>query len=75
MAHSDEQRNTLTGIIGTVAFHLLLLFVFLTVKIGKVKNEHREVLQIEFAELELSGELKPFEILAAELSSIFLPTL
>lgn len=47
-----EKRNILTGIIGTIAFHLLLLVVFLTAKMGRVKNEHRELLMIEFAEQE-----------------------
>lgn len=50
--NNSEQRNIWTGIIGTFAFHLLLLVVFLTAKIGKVKNEHQELLMIEFTEQE-----------------------
>jgi outer membrane biosynthesis protein TonB len=47
-----EHRNILTGIVGTIAFHLLLLVVFLITKIGNVKNEHKEPLMIEFADQE-----------------------
>lgn len=50
--NNSEQRNIWTGIIGTFAFHLLLLVVFLTAKIGEVKNEHQELLTIEFSEQE-----------------------
>lgn len=46
----EEKRNLITGILGTVAFHLLALVIVLSVKIGKVKSEHKEKLVIEFAE-------------------------
>lgn len=45
-----EQRNMLTGLLGTIAFHLLLLVVFLSFKMGQVKNEHQTAIEIEFAE-------------------------
>lgn len=47
-----EKRNILTGIMGTVAFHLLLLVIFLTAKMSKLKNDHQPHLMIEFAEEE-----------------------
>ena len=47
-----EQRNMLTGLMGTIAFHLIILVIFLTLKLGKVKNEHQEALLIEFTEQE-----------------------
>ena len=52
MVVEEEKRNILTGILGTIAFHLLLLVVFLTAKIGKVKNQHQELITIEFSEEE-----------------------
>lgn len=47
---NEEQRNIYTGLLGTLSFHLLLVIIFLSVKLGKVKNEHQELLLIEFSE-------------------------
>lgn len=47
-----EQKNRATGIAGTVIFHLILLIVFLTVKLGDVKEKHQELIAIEFVEEE-----------------------
>ncbi len=51
-----------TGIAGTVIFHLILLIVFLTVKLGEVKQKHQELIAIEFAE----EEYKPIEQIIEE---------
>ena len=51
MVH-EEKRNMLTGLLGTLAFHLLLLVGFLTLKIGEVKTKHQELIAIEFTEEE-----------------------
>lgn len=58
----EEKRNVLTGILGTFAFHLLLLVVFLTAKIGEVKTKHEELISIEFFE----EEYKPIEEIIEE---------
>ena len=62
MIVQEEKRNILTGVLGTVAFHLLLLVVFLTAKIGEVKNEHQELITLEFSE----EEYKPIEEIIEE---------
>jgi TonB family protein len=43
----QEKKNIATGIAGTIIFHLLLLIVFLTVKIGDVKSKHEEIISLE----------------------------
>lgn len=46
----EEEKNVLTGILGTVAVHLLLIIVFLIARIDKVKSIHQEQIVIEFDE-------------------------
>lgn len=46
----EEEKNILTGILGTVAVHLLLIIVFLIARIDKVKSLHQEKIVIEFDE-------------------------
>jgi hypothetical protein len=48
----EEKRNILTGVLGTIAFHLLLLVVFLSFKIGEVKTKHEELMSVELVEEE-----------------------
>jgi TonB family protein len=43
----QENKNIATGIAGTIIFHLLLLIVFLTAKIGDVKSKHEEIISLE----------------------------
>jgi len=45
-----EQRYRMLGILGTIAFHLIILISFLSLKLGKVKSKHKEQIVIEFAE-------------------------
>jgi TonB family protein len=53
----EKRRYTITGILGTIAFHLILLVLFLTAKLGEVKTKHEELIDIEFSE----EEYKPIE--------------
>jgi len=46
----EEEKNILTGIVGTVGIHLLLLIVFMIVRLDKVHNIHKEPIVIEFDE-------------------------
>ena len=62
----EEKRYMLTGLLGTIAFHLLLLVVFLTAKIGEVKTKHEELISIEFAE----EEYKSIEEIIQELEPV-----
>ncbi len=45
-----EKRNIITGLLGTIVFHLALLVVFLSFKIGEVKNKHHDLIEIELSE-------------------------
>lgn len=58
----EENKNRVRGIAGTVIFHLVLLIVILTVKLGDVKTKHQELLTIEFAE----DNYKPIEQIIEE---------
>ncbi len=46
----EEEKNILTGIVGTVGIHLLLLIVFMIVRLDKVHDIHKEPIVIEFDE-------------------------
>ncbi len=46
----DKNRYMYIGLLGTIAFHLILLAAFLILKIGEVKSKHQEAITIEFAE-------------------------
>ncbi len=46
----EEEKNILTGIIGTVGIHLLVLITFLIVRLDKVHDVHKEAIVIEFDE-------------------------
>lgn len=46
----EEEKNILTGILGTIAVHLLVLIVFLIARIDKVHDIHQEPIVIEFDE-------------------------
>lgn len=43
----EEKKNMATGIAGTIIFHLLLLIVFLSVKLGDIKSKHEEIISLE----------------------------
>ena len=44
----EEEKNIITGILGTLAIHLVILIVFLVGRINKVHNISREPLVVEF---------------------------
>lgn len=46
----QEEKNILTGIIGTIGIHLLILIVFLLLRLDKVHDIHKEAIVIEFDE-------------------------
>jgi hypothetical protein len=46
----EEEKNILTGVLGTVAVHLLVLIIFLITRIEKVHDVHQEPIVIEFDE-------------------------
>jgi hypothetical protein len=48
----EEQKNIITGILGTVAVHLLVLIIFLVARLDKVRDVHQESIVIEFDEEE-----------------------
>lgn len=58
----EEKRNFYTGLMGTIAVHLIVLVVFLTAKIGDVKTKHTEMIEIEF----LEEAYKPIEEIIKE---------
>jgi outer membrane biosynthesis protein TonB len=70
----NKKRYILTGLMGTIAFHLIILVIFLSFKLGRVKQEHKESLLIEFAEEDnksaedISKEKKPEEKTMEQLS-------
>lgn len=70
-----EQRNIMTGILGTVAFHLVILAAFLIFKLDEVKTKHKEQLVIELSNLEFKpieqiiDEAKPEPLVPEPLSS------
>lgn len=43
-----EERNIISGLLGTVSIHLIVLILFLVVRLDKVHNKHKEPLTIEF---------------------------
>lgn len=46
----EEEKNILTGILGTIGVHLLVLIIFLIARIEKVHDVHQEPIVIEFDE-------------------------
>lgn len=46
----EEEKNIITGILGTVAVHLLVLIIFLVARLDKVRDVHQESILIEFDE-------------------------
>ena len=50
MLLKEEEKNIITGILGTVSVHLLVLIIFLLARLDKVHNIHREPIVIEFDE-------------------------
>lgn len=48
MLLKEEEKNILTGIIGTIGVHLLILIVFLIIRLDKVRDVHKEPIVIEF---------------------------
>jgi hypothetical protein len=46
----DDEKNILTGILGTVAVHLFVLIIFLIARLDKVRDLHQESIVIEFDE-------------------------
>jgi TonB family protein len=47
-----EKKYILTGLLGTIAFHLLVLIGFLSYKLGEIKAKPNEMIEVEFAEEE-----------------------
>ena len=50
MLLQEEEKNRLTGVLGTLAVHLLVLIVFLIARLDKVRDIHQEPIVIEFDE-------------------------
>ena len=50
MHFKEEEKNILTGILGTIGVHLLVLIIFLIARIEKVHDVHQEPIIIEFDE-------------------------
>lgn len=48
----QEKKYMLTGFLGTVAFHLLILVAFLSFKLGEARSKHKDQIAIEFSEEE-----------------------
>ncbi|MBN2348253.1 MAG: energy transducer TonB [Bacteroidales bacterium] len=45
-------KNNITGVLGTIVFHLALLVAFLSFKLDEVKKKHKEFMVIDFQEQE-----------------------
>jgi len=52
----DKISDNITGILGTLIFHLVLLIIFLSLKLGDVKRKHKEFMVIDFQEQEYDVE-------------------
>ena len=50
MLLKEEEKNILTGIVGTIGVHLLILIAFLIIRLDKVRDVHKEPIVIEFDE-------------------------
>ena len=50
MLLKEEEKNIITGILGTVSIHLLVIIIFLTARLDKVHDKHQEKMVIEFDE-------------------------
>jgi len=50
MLLKEEEKNIITGILGTVLVHLLVVIIFLLARLDKVHDIHREPIVIEFDE-------------------------
>ncbi|MBN1598452.1 MAG: energy transducer TonB [Bacteroidales bacterium] len=50
MLLKEEEKNILTGIVGTIGIHLLVLVIFLIARLEKVHDRHQEQIVIEFDE-------------------------
>jgi hypothetical protein len=67
MLLKEEEKNIYTAVLGTAAFHLLILVVFLWVRLGDVKIIAKEQVVIEFDEQtykavqEYAKHMKPLE--------------
>ena len=46
----EEEKNIITGILGTVSIHLVILIIFLVARLDKVRDKYHEPLVIEFDE-------------------------
>lgn len=49
---NPENKYMLTGILGTIVFHLLVLVGFLSIKLGEARSQHQDLIAIEFSEEE-----------------------
>lgn len=50
MLLKEEEKNIITGLLGTVSIHLIVLIIFLLVRLDKVRDVHSEPIVIEFDE-------------------------
>jgi len=50
MLLKPEEKNIITGILGTVLFHLIIIIIFLVIQLSNVKSKHQEQIEIEFDE-------------------------
>jgi len=50
MLLKEEEKNIITGLLGTISLHLLVLIIFLLARLDKVHDVHRETIVIEFDE-------------------------
>ena len=48
MLLKEEEKNIITGILGTVSLHLLVLIIFLVARLDKVHEKYPEKMVIEF---------------------------
>ena len=48
MLLKEEEKNIITGLLGTIAVHLLVLIIFLIARLDKVRDHHQEPIVIEF---------------------------
>ncbi len=48
MLLKEEEKNIITGLLGTVSVHLLILIIFLLARLDKVRDVYQEPIVIEF---------------------------
>ncbi len=76
MLLKQEERNVYTAVLGTIAIHLLILVAFLIIRLGEVKIEGKNQVEIAFDEQtykaiqEYARQLKPLDSYSEKVQTV-----